>query len=262
MKHTVFFILAILTLSLGACSGKTENKNEVKKQVVHKRKAKVKKPVKALNMRTYLTDVNIVDFLTDYAKKHKENKVIISTRFGDIKIRLYDDTPLHRANFIYLVRNNFYNDSEFTRVVKDFMIQTGRTDNEEVYQRRRKFGSYTIPAEIRKNHFHKKGAIAMGRNYDNNPDKRSSSYEFYIVQGKPLTNWEMNAIENSNMIKIPEWRRKVYRIKGGTPHLDGEHTVFGEVYEGFNVIDSIASVEVDKGDWPIDAEKFNIKVIK
>ena len=262
MKYPVYLILMVLVFNFWSCSTESTNKKEVKKQIVQKKKTKVKKPSKAVNKRSYLTDVNVVDFLTEYGKLHKENKLEISTRFGKIKIRLYDDTPLHRANFIYLVKNKFYDNSEFTRVVKDFMIQTGRTDNEEVYQRRRKFGHYTIPNEIRKNHFHKKGAIAMGRNYDDNPDKRSSSYEFYIVQGKTLTNWEMNALENSNMIKIPEWERKIYRTLGGTPHLDGEHTVFGEVYEGLNIIDSIASVEVDKGDWPVDAEKFSISIIK
>ncbi len=102
----------------------------------------------------------------------------------------------------------------------------------------------------------------MGRSYDDNPQKRSSMYEFFLVQGTSFTDWDLNAIENSEIIIIPEWKRKIYRKDGGIPHLDNEHTVFGQVYEGLSVIDSLAAVKVDKADWPINSEIFTIKVLK
>lgn len=212
--------------------------------------------------RPFLTNENVDAFMREYGKANKENRIVVETKYGDIKIKLYDDTPIHRANMIYLAKNAFYKNTQFYRVIPEFMIQAGQSDDDEIYRRRRNFGNYKLKSEIKAHHFHKRGALAMGRHYgDDNNDKRSSSYNFYIVQGKVLTTWDLNAIENSYNIKIPENHRNVYRNIGGTPHIDGDHTVFGEVYEGFSVIDSIAKVKTDNSDWPVNNVYLDVKVL-
>lgn len=256
--------LFFLILNLGSCNSTNKNntpEKATKPQAVQVRKKTIKHPEKEKKKSSIktLNDETAESFLKDYGNNHKEQFVDIDTKFGKIKIRLYDQTPLHRANFLYLVNNGFYNNTEFYRVIPDFMIQAGRTDDEEVYRRRKIFGYYTLSSEFRPNLFHKRGALAMGRDYDDNPEKRSSSYDFYIVCGGPLSEMQLNATANMENITIPADHRKVYKTLGGTPHLDQSHTVFGEVVEGMNVVDSIANVRTDKGDWPIQAIKINLK---
>lgn len=186
-----------------------------------------------------------------------ETLIVIHTRFGDITAKLYNDTPVHRDNFIKLVKEGWYNGSPFHRVIKGFMIQggsnkDGRTDP-----------GYTLPAEILPIHFHKKGALAAARMGDNvNPEKRSSGSQFYIVQGKPVTDQYLNAVSAKTGHIFTKEQRQVYKTIGGTPHLDGGYTVFGEVVDGFDVIDKIAAVKTDTRDKPLEEVDMTIDILE
>ncbi|MCF6342667.1 MAG: peptidylprolyl isomerase [Bacteroidales bacterium] len=157
-----------------------------------------------------------------------ETLVVFHTTMGDITAKLYNDTPLHRDNFIKLINEGWYEGSPFHRVINNFMIQGGHDKNGKVDP------GYTIPSEILPNHLHKKGALAAARQGDQvNPEKKSSGCQFYIVQ-------------NPN----------------GTPHLDGDYTVFGEVVDGFDVIDKIAGVETGRGNVPVVPVTMTIEVLE
>ena len=197
-------------------------------------------------------------------KKDRKRDVLLQTSYGDITIRLSDSTPLHRDNFLKLVKVGFYDSVLFHRVIKNFMIQTGDPDSKHAAQGQ-PLGSggpsYRVPAEIRTTLFHKKGVIAAAR--DNNPEKASSGSQFYIVQGKVFTNAGLDSIETFRLggKKIPAEYRQAYTTIGGTPHLDQNYTVYGEVVRGLEVVDKIAAVETSKGidrDRPIE----DIRIIK
>ena len=233
----------------------------------------------------------------------KEKIIIIETTLGTIKVKLYNETPLHRDNFIKLVKEGYYNGQLFHRVINDFMIQAGdpATRTNSTPEEKKNHGpGYTIPAEFNPSLFHKKGVIAAAREGDNvNPEKRSSGSQFYIVQGKIFTGVELDQIEkrindqnkqtlffkyineekekafaNEEAIdyakiqqvatlrlqkdikilpvfSIPPEQRDVYKSLGGTPHLDDSYTVFGEVVEGIEIIDKIASVKTSDSDKPL-----------
>ena len=198
--------------------------------------------------------------LTCQAQKNnteKETVVVIKTNMGTIKAKLYNDTPLHRDNFIKLVNEGWYNGSPFHRVIKDFMIQGGQNANGQLDP------GYTIPAEFKDNHFHKKGALAAARQGDQvNPKKASSGSQFYIVQGKVYDERTLDMFE-SRMGKVFSARqRQAYQTVGGTPHLDGDYTVFGEVIEGLDVVDRIAAVETGRMDVPIKPVIINSVTIE
>jgi len=259
-------------------------------------------------------------FLVFQGCKHepKEQVVVIKTEFGDMKIRLYNETPRHRDNFIRLTKEGFYNNLLFHRVINEFMIQGGDPDSKNA-KPGEQLGNggpgYELPAEI---HFpqlyHKKGVIAAAREGDRvNPEKKSSGSQFYIVQGKTFTDEQLNMIEDringmkkkqvyyslmsahkdslitlqkegkfdeytalqqrikseaDQKIKaltkytIPENIREVYKTVGGTPHLDTNYTVFGEVIEGLNVIDSIAAVETGANNRPVKDIKMTVEIVK
>lgn len=244
-----------------------------------------------------------------------ENTIItINTTLGDIKIKLYDGTPLHRDNIIKLINSGFYDGVTFHRVIKDFMIQTGDPESKsgKNVNLPDSIKTYTIPAEFNKQYYHKKGALAAARQgNDINPEMRSSGTQFYIVQGEKYTDSDLNTTEQriNSVIKqglfdrliketsdsvrlsgttltygqiqeiasvkmfdyltthpdytISSAQRSVYKSLGGTPRLDGSYTVFGEVIEGLDVVDKIASVNTDAGDKPvIDVKIFKIKIDK
>ena len=192
--------------------------------------------------------------------------VLIETTYGDIKVKLYDETPFHKENFLKLVSEKLYDDQIFHRVIKNFMIQAGDPDSKNAKPGQPLgYGDlgYTIPAEFNKNLFHKKGALAAARQPDNvNPDKESSASQFYIVQGRVYSNQELDLMEQRGVhIKFTEEQRKIYTSVGGTPHLDYSYTVFGEVTDGIEVVDKIASVKTDKRDRPLNDIKIKIKII-
>jgi len=193
--------------------------------------------------------------------------ILIETDFGNIKIKLYNETPLHRNNFIKLISENFYNGTFFHRVINGFMIQGGDPTSKNAGKEVKSFNGspgYTIPAEFNRDLFHKNGAIAAARQGDNlNPLRESSGSQFYIVQGRPYTNKELDNMEQNNLhIKFTEEQRRIYTILGGTPHLDYSYTVFGEVIEGIDIVDKIASTKTDKYDRPIIDIKMIIKIFK
>lgn len=198
-------------------------------------------------------------------QKSKKNMVLIKTSLGNIKVKLYDETPKHKENFIKLVESGFYTDLLFHRVIRDFMIQGGDPNSKNA-PKNAALGSggpgYTVPAEINPKFFHKKGALAAARLGDQmNPTKASSGSQFYIVQGKPYNPQEIEYFKRSGKITNEE-QEKYYSTIGGTPHLDGEYTVFGEVVEGLNVIDLIANTRTMPGDRPAEDIKFTIEMVK
>ena len=187
--------------------------------------------------------------LTGYAQKatEKETVVVIETSMGTIKAKLYNDTPKHRDNFIKLINEGWYNGSPFHRVIKDFMIQGGQNADGRLDP------GYTVPAEFKDNHFHKKGALAAARQPDQvNPKKASSGSQFYIVQGKVYDDKTLDMFESRMGKVFSAKERQAYKTVGGTPHLDGEYTVFGEVTEGLDVVDKIAAVKTGRMDVPIE----------
>ena len=177
----------------------------------------------------------------------KETIVVIKTSMGTIKAKLYNDTPLHRDNFIKLVNEGWYNGSPFHRVINQFMIQGGQNKDGRLDP------GYTVPAEFKSNHFHKKGALAAARQGDQvNPKKASSGSQFYIVQGKVYDDRTLDMFESRMGKVFSAKERQAYKTVGGTPHLDGEYTVFGEVTEGLDIVDKIAAVKTGRMDVPVE----------
>jgi len=176
---------------------------------------------------------NVIPFLTEYGKNNPETEVLLSTRLGDITIKLFKNTPLYRANFIYLTKTGYFNTTCFHRIVPNFIIQGGDSDSRKTAELRAKYKNYLLPANFNKKNTHKRGAVSAARSWDNNPLKNSSPFEFFIVLNK-----------------------------NGAHHLDGEHTVFGKVIKGFDVIDKISKVKAGKDEWPYEDVDMTITVIK
>ena len=180
--------------------------------------------------------------------QQKETIVVIETSQGTIKAKLYNDTPLHRDNFIKLVNEGWYNGSPFHRIIKNFMIQGGQNADGRMDP------GYTVPAEFRDNHFHKKGALCAARQGDQvNPKKASSGSQFYIVQGQVFDDKKLEIYEERLGKIFSATQRQAYKTVGGTPHLDGDYTVFGEVVEGLDVVDKIAGVKTGYMDVPVES---------
>lgn len=196
-------------------------------------------------------------------KSKSDSLVTLSTQFGDIKLRLFESTPKHRANFLKLVKEGFYNDLLFHRVIKDFMIQGGDPNSKNA-KPDQMLGSggpnYKVDAEFRPELYHKKGALAAAR--DGNPQKASSSCQFYIVQGKKATEEELTGFEKRNNLKYTDAQKELYKTIGGTPFLDNNYTVFGEVLAGIDVLDKIAVQETGKADRPKQDIKMTMKIEK
>lgn len=195
----------------------------------------------------------------------KNRKVKVITPYGTMVIRLCDQTPKHRDNFLKLSRQHFYDSTLFHRVIRKFMIQGGDPDS-----KRAKPGAalgegdvgYTIPPEFQLDLFHRKGALAAAR--DDNPTKASSGCQFYIVQGKVFTDEELDKLEKTRLggRKIPVDQREIYKTEGGSPHLDQNYTVFGQVIKGMEVIDKIAALKTDSLNRPLENVPMKIRVIK
>lgn len=194
-------------------------------------------------------------------------KVEMTTSMGKMVFVLYNDTPLHRDNFLKLVKEHTYDSLLFHRVIKNFMIQAGDPNSRNA-KPNQMLGDgtlgYTVPAEFRPNHIHKKGALCAARQGDNiNPRKESSASQFYVVQGQVWDDKTLNMMEQRFGKKFTAEQRKIYTTVGGTPHLDGDYTVFGELVEGMEVVDKIAAVETGAADRPVkDVRILKVKVIK
>jgi peptidyl-prolyl cis-trans isomerase B (cyclophilin B) len=192
-------------------------------------------------------------------------KVLISTSLGDMTVVLYDETPIHRDNFIKLVNEGFYNGTLFHRVIKDFMVQGGDPDSRNAaanVQLGVGGPGYTIEAEFHPEFIHKKGALAAARQGDQvNPERRSSGSQFYIVQGKKISQVELNNIASRGGVFYTPEQIRIYEEIGGTPFLDQQYTIFGEVIEGLEVIDKIASVQTGSGNRPVNDLKMTINMI-
>jgi cyclophilin family peptidyl-prolyl cis-trans isomerase len=192
-----------------------------------------------------------------FSQTQKQIKVQITTEFGKMTAILYNETPQHRDNFVKLVKEGWYSNSPFHRVIKNFMIQGGQNADG------RPDPGYTVPAEFVPAKFHKKGALAAARMADQvNPEKASSGSQFYIVQGAVTSEQTLQASSARTGVKYTPDQIKAYETIGGTPHLDGGYTVFGEVIEGLDVIDKIAAVQTGQGDVPVKPVTMTIKIIE
>lgn len=199
-------------------------------------------------------------------KKDRKRDVLILTTMGNITIRLSDSTPLHRDNFLKLVKKKFYDSLLFHRVMQDFMIQGG-DPNSRSAKPGQPLGNgspgYTIPAEFRTSLFHKKGMLAAARTPDNvNPEKASSGSQFYIVKGRKFTDGGLDSTETYrlNGRKIPLAHREAYKTIGGSPHLDQGYTIFGEVISGLEIVDKISAAETSKGQ-DLNRPKEDVRII-
>jgi cyclophilin family peptidyl-prolyl cis-trans isomerase len=199
-------------------------------------------------------------------KKDRKRDVEMQTTLGTIVLRLSDSTPLHRDNFLRLVKSNFYDSVLFHRVIQNFMIQAGDPNSKQAAEGQALGNggpSYTIPAEIKPSLFHKKGVLAAARTGDDvNPERRSSGSQFYIVQGKIFTDAGLDSVETFRLQgrKIPDAHRQAYKTIGGVPHLDQTYTVFGEVVNGIDIVDKIAAVKTAQ--TPRDRPVENVAIIK
>lgn len=198
---------------------------------------------------------------TKAATKGEGVKVMIETSMGPIVVLLYDETPMHRDNFIKLAESGVYDELLFHRVIKGFMIQAGDPKSRDA-KPGQMLGEgslgYTIPAEIVPQYFHKRGALCAARQGDDvNPKRESSASQFYIVQGNVFDEGTIEKIAQAYKKKFTKEQIKTYATVGGAPHLDGDYTVFGEVLEGMEVVDEIASVACDRFNRP----KEDVKII-
>ena len=209
----------------------TDKKTAIK-TTIGKQKKQDKKPIIEKRWDS-LHSKNVEVFFTEYGKSNTETKVIIKTKFGNIKIKLYNNVPIHRANFIFLTKINYFNTTEIYRVAKNFVIQGGNSDETYTRKQRRLYGNYLLKPEFRKNRRHKYGALAAARQWEKNPNKLSSPFEFYIVHNR-----------------------------NGAHHLNNQHTVFGEVISGFDTMDKISKVKVGVDEWPVNDIHLTVEILE
>lgn len=219
------FLVRLLILMMGFISCQNPNTNSKVNQSLNKEVKKTeippKKSISTENRIPRLTNKNVLEFYNNYGPLHPENKIRIKTSKGNIDIKLYEDTPIHRANFIHIVKRGFLSETCFYRVAKGFVIQGGNSDSFKMSRIKSRIGKFTLPSEFLNHRKHTYGTVAMARVWKNNPNKRSSPFEFYIVVDPK-----------------------------GSPHLNNEHTVIGKVIAGMDVAEKISNVEVDRSEWP------------
>lgn len=220
----IFFLLCLSILFLNCEDKQSKNKSNVDSKTTKLEIKKVStdsiKPKEVALEK--LNSENAMYFFQEYDKNNKENKVRITTDFGTIDILLFEETKYHRANFIFLTKQKYFNDTQFYRVINNFMVQAGNSDDRKTARKRTKIGKYLLPADTKRGYKHDRGVISMPSSEIDNPHKLASPYEFFIVQQK-----------------------------GGAHFLDGDYSIFGKVTKGMDVIDKIAAVETDKADWPL-----------
>jgi cyclophilin family peptidyl-prolyl cis-trans isomerase len=196
-----------------------------------------------------VTKTNVREVLTQYGKDNPENEVLIETDFGNIKLKLYDETPLHRANFVKLIKEGNLDDAEFYRVVNEFMIQGGEPALHLPYQ---------LPAEFNPKYFHKRGALSMARPVDDNPAMESSAEQFFIIMGTRYTQDDLQSEMRYFGLRLTPEQQQTYMTQGGSMDLDQKFTVFGEVTEGIEVVDKIAKLQIQGTEAP--SKKVPMKI--
>ncbi|PIE49743.1 MAG: peptidylprolyl isomerase [Flavobacteriales bacterium] len=222
-----------------ACKNQTKTLKDDKIQVPDTVAAKSIEPKNipvnkdTLKANDTITRKNAVEFLIAYGEQHPETLVKLKTRLGDMTLKLYKDTPLHRASFLFLSNEGYFNTTCFHRVVPGFLIQGGNSESLKTLEIKNKYQNYNIPPEFRNHRTHKYGAVAAAREWENNISKKSDAFEFYIIQNK-----------------------------NGAHHIDGEHTVFGQVIDGFEVLNKIAHVKTGRDEWPLEDVYMEIEVLK
>lgn len=225
------FFLAVTIIFFLGCKNNSYNSIETS-NIPKNKKTNVTDQINELKEEVkeniILTDENVIDFLFEYEKNNKENHVRIYTPFGEIEILLYNNTPYHRSNFIYLTKKKYFEGTQFYRVINDFVIQAGNSDNIKVSKKRRDIGKYLLPNDFNKGHTHKRGMVSMPSSTVDNPYKMASPFEFFIVQKKD-----------------------------GAHHLNGSYTIFGEVIDGMETVDIIANLPTDNRDWPLNNVYIN-----
>ena len=216
----------------------------------------------------FLTPITMQAQKSENKKSNDEEvKIKIETTKGTIIVKLYNETPLHRDNFIKLVKEKYYDSLLFHRVINSFMIQGGDPDSKNA-KAGEMLGNggpeYTIPAEFNKDIIHKKGALAAARTADQiNPEKRSSGSQFYIVQGQIFNAEQLQYISSKTGNQYTNSQKNIYQTLGGTPHLDGAYTIFGEIISGLEVIDTIAAVKTDGNNRPLeDVRIISMTIVK
>ncbi len=209
--------------------------NEVNKKIIKTIKTKPKIISKIEEKRNYekLSEKNAIPFLFEFSKKNKENKVRLETEYGNIDILLYENTNIHRANFIFLTKEKYFDGTIFHRVVPNFIIQGGNSDNPKTMLKRSKIGKYLLPPDSRKGNKHHRGVISMPSSEMDNPHKLASPYEFFIVQQSP-----------------------------GAYHLDKDYTAFGKVIRGMDIVDRINQEPTDNRETPHKNIYIKAKIIK
>lgn len=238
-------------------------KDEKPKAVAKKTVKEVEKIIPPKPVYHLISDDNVIERLTAYGKENPESVVDIYTSKGKIRVSLFKDTPLHRANFILLAKSGYFNHALFSRVAKKFMAQFGGSYDDLQRNVQDTIGTFTIPSEMSHHHFHKKGALAAARSYNNNPDKRSSSDEFYFVEGQKFSDLTLDHYAYENNYEFTSVQRKYYKNNVGAAHIDGEHTVFGQIIEGYNIVPKLTHVPTDSQEWPItDIYVDSVIVIK
>ena len=235
MRLVIFLFSLVLVCT--SCEDKKSTSKEIPLKVVRRDTItkKIEKPALEGTIKKPLiaSQEVLIDFLTDYGNKNPENKVRIKTRFGDFELELFKDTPLHRANFIMLVKRGYFNTTQFHRISPDFVVQGGNNDTQTTAKNRARIGSYLIPNEASAGHTHVRGALSSAKYAEQNVSNASAPFEFFIVQPQR-----------------------------GAHHLDGAHTVFGRVTKGMEVIDEMNKLEVDGSEWPIANVYMTAEIIE
>lgn len=238
MKN-IFSLLCVVILLFTSCEDtkktkppKTESQEKVEEDLISE--IKNSKPVSTEKQYPKITQENVVPFLTEYGENNPETKVLFKTSLGDIEMELFKDTPLHRANFIYLINQKYFDETIIHRVSPDFIIQAGNSDRKETQAKRAELGKdYLLPAEINPGRKHAYGTVSGAKQYRRNPDKKTVPFEFYIFLGPQRS----------------------------ATHLDGDYTIFGRVTKGMEVVKEISELEIDNEEWPIRNVEIEAKVL-
>lgn len=227
MTHRFFIFLLFISLFC-SCEDKkksVESPPQIQEEPIKEPISEQSSPVKTESTTIFplITSKNVVEFLTEYGQNNPETEVKITTQHGSITIELYRDTPLHRANFIYLIKQKYFDGTFFHRIVPNFIIQGGNSDNVSTPKKRNTLGpAYLIPAELNNQRIHTYGTVSGAKEYRENPDKQTAPYEFFIFLGP-----DKNAA-----------------------HLNGNYTIFGRVTQGMEVVEKIANLPADEAEWP------------